>query len=44
MKYFHKKEYRHWILDYGFDNSTTEQLVEHIEYVLRYLHENSDSY
>lgn len=24
------------MLDRGFDNSTTEQLVEHIEYMLRY--------
>ena len=24
------------LLDSGFDNSTTEQLVEHIEYMLRY--------
>lgn len=24
------------LLDRGFDNSTTEKLVEHIEYVLRY--------
>ena len=21
MKYFHKKEYRHWILDYGFEEA-----------------------
>ena len=24
------------LLDRGFDNTTTEQLVEHIEYMLRY--------
>ena len=21
MRYFHKKEYRHWILDYGFEEA-----------------------